>query len=274
MKIKKSKGGWFQLDPLPSQSALDEKYQSGDFFDPEWLDKEFREHSWSLWDSFYRWQVDKATPLINLIDVGAGAGHFVDYWNEKIGFGVGVEPDNNLISPHRYIYNSLDEIEKYKFVKQGRRNLIRFSLVLEHVVDPHLFLIEWLKQVKVERIMVIVPNEFNPLQDRIMLKDSYKADYEPWFISEWHVNYFDPESLKECLRLAGVKNIKIYATFPMELFVLLGLDYRGNERLGRLCHGARLWLEKFFGPRIFDFYTWLHHKYGWGREIIAVGDIK
>jgi len=54
----------------------------------------------------------------------------------------------------------------------------------------------------------------------------------------------------------------------MELFILLGFDYRGNDELGRKCHLARLRLERRVGPRIFKLYGWLHRRLVWGREMI------
>lgn len=68
-----------------------------------------------------------------------------------------------------------------------------------------------------------------------------------------------------------MKVIHESATFPMELFILAGMDYRKNDELGKKLHAARLRFEQTFGKNAFRLYNYLYKKHGWGRELIFVG---
>jgi hypothetical protein len=70
---------------------------------------------------------------------------------------------------------------------------------------------------------------------------------------------------------AGFDVVFETATFPMELFILMGTDYRGNDILGQQCHETRLKTEQTFGEKAFDFYKHLYDNYKWGRELVFVG---
>jgi hypothetical protein len=58
----------------------------------------------------------------------------------------------------------------------------------------------------------------------------------------------------------------------MELAIVLGYDYRGNDKRGRKWHNIRLGFEKKLGTRAFDIYGKLFNRWGWGREIIMVAE--
>ena len=60
-------------------------------------------------------------------------------------------------------------------------------------------------------------------------------------------------------------------TFPTELFIVMGMDYRYDPQLGHTLHNIRLHWEKVFGWRTFEFYGLLYQRYGWGRELVFVG---
>jgi hypothetical protein len=42
----------------------------------------------------------------------------------------------------------------------------------------------------------------------------------------------------------GAEELERMASFPMEFFPLMGIDYIGNDRLGAKAHGYRMNLEK------------------------------
>lgn len=259
------------LEPLPSPDTVERYYRRDLFYTghspPDWLVREAEEHKRGLWNAAYRYQARllKAGGNKNLLDWGSGGGHFLKFWTERIpsGIGVGVEPSKSartVEASSRYtVFSAPHQIGK------GFRGHARLSLLLEHVPNP----LEFLRTEVIPRlgeggrVMVIVPNEFNPLQKR--MKDS-------WFVSNVHLNYFTPGSLRRLLRRAGLRVIFEGATFPMELFLQVGLDYRSNDKLGQRLHRLRLYWEKAVGVGAFGLYQKLYRRWGIGRELIFVAE--
>lgn len=64
--------------------------------------------------------------------------------------------------------------------------------------------------------------------------------YEPWWVAPpHHINYFDFDSLSKLLTVCGFEVIEREATFPIDMFLLMGDNYIGNDALGRECHKRR-----------------------------------
>src|SRR3712207_7662976 len=52
-----------------------------------------------------------------------------------------------------------------------------------------------------------------------------KLGVDPWWVAvPDHVNYFDVRSLCETCRQVGFEPVDVQADFPMELFLLMGID--------------------------------------------------
>ena len=62
--------------------------------------------------------------------------------------------------------------------------------------------------------------------------------------SRFHLNYFDYESLSGLLARRGLHEIDRLASFPIEMFLLMGEDYVGNSEVGSECHGRRMRFER------------------------------
>lgn len=261
--------GFAHLHPM----GLDtDKYYVDDRFYREhspinWLQKEVDEYVRGSWDAAFAYQLDFFRDDLPMLDVGSSTGVFLRYWNERRRPGWGIEPSrmSNRIAEHFGIRNYLDLAAFRKFADRNSidRVHVRMSLVLEHVPNPLKFLKEYVEIANGGQIMIIVPNEFNPLQNRL---------HGNWFVSPVHLNYFTPSTLGLQMALAGIRNLQFTATFPMELAAVMGYRYIGNDERGRKLHEARLLIEEVLGTRVFGLYHYLFEKYGWGREIIAVGD--
>ncbi len=86
-----------------------------------------------------------------------------------------------------------------------------------------------------------LPNDFNPLQ--IAARDS--LDKKSWWVvPRHHLNYFDYDSLSALLAQHGLEEVERVASFPMEMFLLMGRDYIGQPKVGTQCHAMRMQLEK------------------------------
>lgn len=262
--------GWAHLYPLPDEEEVKAFYEAdGQYTDDSWFDKELEEHQKGLWDAAYREQADILSDEKNvLIDWGCGAGFFVDWYrlDKKSGYCIGVEPSSRArsyscilgspIAP--FIFPpSIEEFIPIRPIYTGR-----VSLVLEHLPNPLGFL-EMIKSTIESKLLVIVPNELNPLQKKVGGN---------WWVQEHHINYFTPQGLRRLLWKAGFKVTYETATAPMEIFLLLGLDYRENDELGRKCHEARLRFEQRFSKSAFALYHLLYKKFGIGRELVFVAE--
>ena len=80
-----------------------------------------------------------------------------------------------------------------------------------------------------------VPNDYNGLQEAVRAGGA-----APWWLAPpHHLNYFDFDSLSALLSKLGLEVMESLTSFPMELFLLMGENYVGNDTLGRSCHARR-----------------------------------
>lgn len=274
--------GFAHLDPLPDPETVQRYYREEDGlytrFSPQQFWKEAKEYQHGWWDAAFRFQQYLLQHWGFFCDIGAGAGWFMDHWNWLCDYiAWGIEPSYKArlfgeqqldlrIAPD---WHTLMARERRKDQGAGfggggvhQMHSMRMCLVLEHVADPRTFLLETINYLRpAGRLLIIVPNEMNPLQQRI-------KGYGDWWVSPVHINYFTADSLRKLLTSLGLHVTYEGTTFPMELFHLLGIHYIGHERLGRLCHWTRLVFERFVGPKVFLFYQKLYKRYGWGRELM------
>jgi SAM-dependent methyltransferase len=152
-----------------------------------------------------------------------------------------------------------------------RADVVHLNNMLEHVADPLAVL-----RLAIDRarpgglICVGVPNDYNALQ-----QTARAGGAPPWWLAPpHHLNYFDFASLEALLKRCGLDVAETFTSFPMELFLLMGENYVGNDVVGRQCHLRRkrfdMALEKAgFGDVRRKLYGALA-KAGIGREAIIV----
>lgn len=265
--------GHHRIDPYPAAAEVESYYLDDCFYSyyspADWFEKEQSEYQAGLWDAYYEYLLriglnKHKAPFA--IDVGCGIGTFLDYWLQSLrnGFIIGIEP--SLRAREAALSNDIyPDLAVWEYRDQIKANFISLILVLEHIANP----LEFLKSLVDKhlapggRLLVVVPNDINPLQRRL----GYTG-----FISSVHVNYFMPHTLRLLMKRAGLEIIHESATFPMEAFPLLGVNYFGNDALGRRCHRLRLRIERLLGWRVFEVYKKMYERWGIGRELIFVGE--
>jgi 2-polyprenyl-3-methyl-5-hydroxy-6-metoxy-1,4-benzoquinol methylase len=134
----------------------------------------------------------------NLLEIGVGAGQSI-IWFESEGFDViGIEPDgrnvsmiNNLLKNGKIIKSSVEEFSSEKIF-----DVIWMSHVLEHLIEPKMFLEKIKKNLKHDGIFFIeVPNcEYEP-----MLKSSIEKNP--------HLFHFSKKSLSKLVKDIGYEII-------------------------------------------------------------------
>jgi len=270
--------GYVHISPLPGKEEVDAYYEQDEFYRTHgskwWLANEWIENVNNLWDSSYKYQsrLLRRYGAQSLVDVGCGTGWFIEYYSRMYyALAAGIEPseiarDWSSVMVEDMIYPSYEGLVADGWSK-GSRSSLRMALVLEHILDPRAMLADAIDKYvgKDGVVMLVVPNEFNPLQRRLVQKIGYD-----WYVQKPHINYFSKDSLRELVKSVGLRVVHQSGTFPMELYRLLGWHYVGNDAIGQRCHRNRLHFERKAGIIAWKTYELLYKLLGWGRESILV----
>ena len=253
--------GYRRLEPLPTDPEFERFYQS-EYYDllrrggraPELRrllaggEEAERERAW-LRETLYD---DITTGLrengggTRVLDVGCGQGELLQ-WLVEHGFEAdGIEPSDDAAALARERGLNARTATLEELLEDSDRlsayDAVLLLNVLEHVPDP-VGMLEGIRRLLAPGglLYIRVPNDFNALQTAAQRK----LDAEPWWIAvPDHVNYFDVESLGAVTRRVGFDPVDVQADFPMELFLLMGLEYVGNPELGAVCHRYRVEAER------------------------------
>lgn len=179
-----------------------------------------------------------------LLDVGCGTGEFVLFAADQLGWdsaGIELSPDGVAVAQGRgahVVRGTLDDVDR-EF--GGDFDVVTMFNLLEHVPDPIGTLATAHRLLKPGgRIVVQVPNDFASLQ--VAVRDH--LDVDPWWVAiPDHINYFDFDSLEATLDSNGFAVEVRYGTFPMEFFLLAGLDYLTDRHAGSEAHRRRCEFE-------------------------------
>ena len=283
--------GYFRLDPIPTSSELSEFYEECYY---ELVRKGERapgirramaggdegehERSWlrsSLYaDILAALEENGAPGPKRLLDLGCGTGELGAFMKEKGWEVVGIEPSHEAAEIASSRGLQVSRLTMDEFIDRNPNHHSHFGAVtmvnvLEHVPNP----VRVLRSARTllcagGAAVVVVPNDFNPLQ--LAARDVLQKG-EWWVSVPDHINYFSHESLGAVLADCGYHVVQSQATFPMEMFLLMGDDYVGNPDIGRACHEKRVRFETSLpGEARRRLYRSLAQA-GLGRQCIAVG---
>ena len=272
--------GFKHIDPLLSEQELAEFYKH-DFYNkerPNYFKETQEDLAWwmATYGNYYA-LLEQHTKGRKILDVGSGPGHFLACGKKRgwdvLGFEPSVEAAKYTKSRKLAVVNDLFSYETAK--QYAPFDVIHASMVLEHVPDPISFIEDMKKLLKPGGLIAIFcPNDYNPLQ-KILQK---KLKFKPWWVvPTHHLNYFDARSMEKLLTKKGFKVLQTMGTFPMEFFLLSGLNYVGNHELGRKCHATRKTFETNmykYGPDLLNgLYSDLMEK-NMGREFFIIAKRK
>lgn len=238
--------GFRHVLPLPSQKEMKAAYEEAYYRDekPTYVarardDAEWSQLAWddrlSLFEDLLRH--DRADRL-SVLDIGCGPGWFLKAAADRGWKAQGIEPSRQAAEHARSIGLTIENamFDASSAQKLDRADVVHLNNMLEHVADPIALL-----RLAIDRawpdglICVGVPNDYNDLQNA-----ARAGGTQPWWIAPpHHLNYFDFASLEALLKRLGLDVIETLTSFPMELFLLMGENYVGNDGLGRDCHARR-----------------------------------
>lgn len=269
--------GFKHIIPIPSVEELMDVYQH-DYYKKEkplYLERSLEDLDW--WNLVYtqRYEIlERHLPDTqrSLLEIGSGPGFFL-LNGQKRGWQVkGVEPSAQAAEHSRSL--GLDVANEF-FSDQtapalGTFDVISMALVLEHIPSPESLLKLVYRQLNNNgMVCIVVPNDFNPFQ--IVLRDH--LGFKPWWIAPpHHINYFDFNSLSNLLEKCGFTVVHKESTFPIDMFLLMGDNYIGNDEIGRVCHTRRMNFEKAMNlSGASSLMTRMYSSYvnqGIGREVV------
>ena len=245
---------YLRIDPIPTQDEV-EKYYLEEFYSSGYeqfndsslqIQKEEQDFFDSRWQSICDKIIDYFGRIegLSIFDIGFGFGQALLYFHKKGMVVGGLEPSPEGVEHVKS--HGLDVfqagIEDFSCVGSKRFDAVTLLNVLEHLRNPAETLIDIRDNLlKPNGLLVIdVPNEFNVFQT------TANAEFdlgEWWVCPPNHINYFSASSLKHLLDKCGYSVKYCESSFPLEIFMLMGDVYVGNNELGKQCHQKRVEFE-------------------------------
>lgn len=239
--------------------------------------KEIDELEWLI-ESEYSKINDIATENLcglekNMLDVGCGAGNLMRYMKSQGWIVKGIEPskvyNEEMKKDGLNVFNGL--LDEFCEENNDTFSLITLNHVVEHVSNPNEVLLQCRNLLKKNGLIYIkVPNDFNNLQK---IANELVDKNEWWIALPDHLSYFNRDTLKSLLKSLDFEIIYEGIDFPMELFVLMGLNYIDQPLLGKECHKMRKNLEVNLGKEQKELLYNNFMKMGWGRNIFIIAKL-
>jgi len=272
--------GFRHLSPLPTEEETAAYYKTEYTGKrPDYIKTLEEDLPW--WRLQYRKKYEVLEGMTDgrvLLDVGCGLGRFMEV-GEKRGWNTaGIEPAGESVDYAKGIglsrvWNATFDAQYYHWCSVGHvpvnalPTVIHSHETLEHIQNPQRMLARFIEMLPSGGILCLtVPNDYNPLQ--LALRNH--LGFPPYWLNKEHINYFRPASLKLLVESVGLKVERIEMSFPMELFLLMGLDYTKNKEMGRVCHRSRERLDfniENAGFHIPEAFKTLMSGLNWGREM-------
>lgn len=260
VELRRAADGFWQVWPRPTPEALRTLYRDAFYQQDKTSYLDDRERERDYWDAIWsmrRGLIEAALPATrrSLLDVGCSGGFLLDHFRATGWSAHGIEPSPHAAAWARTRFGldvfcgELLEISPEAAPAATRDVLsgegfdaIHCAQVLEHVLEPERCVARIASLLAPGGIAYIeVPNDFNVLQRTAR---SRLGKNEWWVAPDHHLNYFDYDSLSRLLARHGLVEIDRLASFPIEMFLLMGDDYVGHPEVGAASHGRRMAFER------------------------------
>lgn len=236
--------GFRHVMPLPSPEELKQVYAQ-DYYKnekPTYLKHAREDEEWA--NLAHRDRLDTFERVLGpirrtLLDVGSGPGMFLKYADENGWSVCGVEPSAQAAAHTRDM--GLKVIEDFFGPDMASEispvDVINMNNMLEHVPNPgELIALAHDRLSDGGLLCLTVPNDYNPFQRALQEAEGFDSW---WIAPKHHLNYFTFEGLSQFATRYGFNEVARLSSFPLEMFLLMGDNYIGNDSLGRQCHNKR-----------------------------------
>ena len=281
---QRTKFGYLEAIPRPTQDELDEFYQNQYFAEgvnaiyhdsyPE-IELAYRRRRAKALNDVASRSLGTRDP-VRFLEIGAGEGFLLKDavtrgWN---ALGVDfqqapIERCNPDVVGHFLARNPQHYIESVT----EKFDVIALQNVLEHVLDPVGLMERIRTNLNQDGVAVVqVPNDDTALQCAAL--DCGRISQRHWFLPPQHLNYFNTETIALFAKALGYEVADMFADFPIELYLWgNNSNYVQDKSLGPLAHQARLTLDALLAARgedhYLDFYRGLANT-GMGRNLIVI----
>lgn len=261
VELRRAPGGHLEVWPRPSPESQRALYAE-QFYEQDkasYLDDVSRDRAY--WDAIWsirRRMIERLVPssagrVRRILDVGASGGFLLDHFQQHGWVGLGIEPSKSAARHARERFGLemfCGALLDFAFGTDGDGreaggepfDAVHCAQVLEHVLEPEACVARIASLLRPGGVVFVeVPNDFNALQETARVTLAKPAW---WVAPDHHLNYFDAASLAALLARHGLVEVDRVASFPIELFLLMGDDYVGHPTVGRACHERRMRFER------------------------------
>ena len=241
--IRCTQCGFIHVVPIPSVDALADFYRDKFYAQkPNYFEAHKRDQEW--WSQLYSERYERFESHFGgkpgrLLDIGSGPGNFLKVGAKRGWDVVGLEPGEQAANYSRELgLNVVNDMLRPELVDDlGQFDVVYMHGVLEHMRSPTETADLMFKLVKPNGLCFVnVANDFNPFQ--VLMRENY--GYPAWWlVPPEHINYFDVASLTALLKKMGFVEHHVTMSFPIDMFLLMGENYIGNDEIGKRCHEKR-----------------------------------
>lgn len=251
---KHSQYGYFFVDPTPTPQEIESFYknefystQRPNFNDSQLVVQQKDQSFYNFWREFIIDTVEKDAKRtienFNCFDIGCGWGETLRFLKTKGANVFGVDPAIEAVSYCQEMgINALNSNFSTLNPFKQKFDFVIMQNVLEHLSTPDTIIDNIITEALTDNgyLVIDVPNEFNAFQQA----GQKTHNLEQWWVCPpAHLNYFNADSLETLLVEKGFSIVDKIASFPLEMFLLFGDKYVGDENLGHQCHKKRMAFE-------------------------------
>jgi len=248
--------GFRYVEPTPSQDEID-AYYADEFYSEQYAqmndsglgvqeaDREFFNGARSDVLADIERFLGRPAAGLSLLDVGCGWGEALLFFRDAGLTVAGFDPAPEAVARARELELDVQVagVERLDVFGGRRFDIVTLFNVLEHLADP-VAVVKEARQTLLQPgglLIIDVPNDFNEWQQ----VGRAVHDLDEWWVAPpAHLNYFTPTSLRAMLEGEGYEVRGLRASFPLEMFLLMGDRYVGDPSLGRRCHERRVAFER------------------------------
>ena len=258
VELRRAPGGYLEVWPRPTPESQRDLYGERFYEEDKSTYLADVDHDRAYWDAIWsirRGMMERALPASQrrILDVGSSGGFLLDHFRQSGWQVFGIEPSRAAVRHARDRFDldvfcgellAFDLASDRDWREGGGEpfDAVHCAQVLEHVLEPEACVARIAELVAPGGVAFVeVPNDFSVLQETARARLGKPAW---WVAPDHHLNYFDAASLSALLARHGLVEIDRVASFPIEMFLLMGEDYVGRPEVGRQCHARRMAFER------------------------------